>query len=123
VARAAAHLDLIADEALGSMQHFTTALWLGDLLIRLYAAFNISVLARVDEAVARRLWFTLVCSSGAGDWLRRRFIGRPPIGRIGAISPATRARQRASSWQGLGWMSRTGARRKTARPSVTLEGC
>jgi tRNA A-37 threonylcarbamoyl transferase component Bud32 len=70
VARAAAHLDLIADEALGSMQHFTTALWLGDLLIRLYAAFVISVVARVDEAVARRLWFTLVRSSGAGDWLQ-----------------------------------------------------
>jgi hypothetical protein len=51
------------------MQHFTTALLLGDLLTRLHAAFVVSVTAAFDETVSQRHAFSLVRSSGAGDWL------------------------------------------------------
>jgi len=44
VARTAARLELVADEEPGSMQHFTTAVLLGDLLARLHTTFLVSVL-------------------------------------------------------------------------------
>lgn len=68
-ARAAARLELVADEEPGSMQHFTTVLLVGDLLTRLHAAFLVSVLAEFDKSVSQRLSFSLVRTSGAGEWL------------------------------------------------------
>lgn len=67
-ARAAARLALVSSEEPGSMQHFTTALLVGDLLMRLHTAFFVSLLAQYEEAVARRLSFGLVRTSGGGDW-------------------------------------------------------
>src|SRR4051794_13623927 len=69
VARAAARLELVSDEEPGSMQHFTTALQVGDLLARLHAVFLLSVLARFEDSVPRRYWFALARTSGTGDWL------------------------------------------------------
>jgi hypothetical protein len=69
VARAAARLELVADEEPGSMQHFTTAVLLGDLLARLHATFVVSVLAELEPSVAQRFAYTLVRTSGGGDWV------------------------------------------------------
>ena len=51
------------------MQHFTTALLMGDLLARLHTLFALSALARYELAVAERHWFTLARAAGGGDWL------------------------------------------------------
>ncbi len=69
VAHAAARLELVAGEDPGSMQHFTTALLLGDLLARLHATFLVSVLRQFEEAVSERHAYSLVRASGTGDWL------------------------------------------------------
>ncbi len=68
-AHAAARLELVRDEDPGTMQHFTTALLVGDLITRLHAAFVVSVLGRFEEATAQRHTYSLARSSGAGDWL------------------------------------------------------
>ncbi len=68
-AQSAARLDLVADEEPGSMQHFTTALVLGDLLARLHATFLVSVLARFEESIAQRHSYSLARASGGGEWL------------------------------------------------------
>ncbi len=91
-AHAAARLDLVANEEPGTMQHFTTALLLGDLLTRLHGAFVVSVVAAFEAAVSQRHAFLLVRSSGAGDWLAaildcskrlREFDLEPELKRIG----------------------------------------
>jgi hypothetical protein len=69
-ARAAARLQLVAAEEPGSMQHFTTALLLGDLLARLHATFLISVLGAFEDSVSRRHSFSLVRANGGADWVR-----------------------------------------------------
>jgi hypothetical protein len=69
VAHAAARLELVAGEERGSMQHFTTALLLGDLLARLHATFLVSVVAQFEKSVSQRHAYSLVRASGAGDWL------------------------------------------------------
>lgn len=73
------------------MQHFTTALLLGDLLARLHVTFLISLLAAFEESVSRRHSFLLVRANGGGDWVRAlvdcemrlRDRGLPPdLGRV-----------------------------------------
>jgi hypothetical protein len=68
-AHAAARLELVGDEDPGTMQHFTMALLLGDLIARLHAAFLVSVMGTLEASTAQRHAYTLVRASGAGDWL------------------------------------------------------
>jgi tRNA A-37 threonylcarbamoyl transferase component Bud32 len=68
-ARSAARLEYVASDEPGSMQHFTTALLLGDLLARLYATLLVSLVGRFNRPVELRHAFSLVRASGTGDWL------------------------------------------------------
>lgn len=67
-AKALARLRRVGQEDPGSMQHFTTALVVADLLIRLHTAAAIAMLEQRDEIAASRFSFELVRESGVGAW-------------------------------------------------------
>lgn len=86
-AHAAARLELVGDEDPGTMQHFTTALLLGDLITRLHAAFLVSLLAKFEESTAQRHAYTLARSSGAGDWLSAMSDSMAALQMVGLAEP------------------------------------